>query len=97
MALDRESWNAPLTPPQAAHFKKLRVFVFGVFLVVYSFALWQATMPGGQISKFVQSTTTTMSSTGRASVLAICVLLGLIFGWFASTNVARILARQVRT
>jgi hypothetical protein len=91
------SEDSSMTPTQVANFKKLRLVVFGSCMVVFSFILWRAMVPGGQISNMLHGPgLSKLSDTGRASVLAICVVVALIFGWFASTNIARVLARQVR-
>jgi len=86
-----------MTPTQAANFKKLRLIVFGTCVLVFSFLLWRAMVPGGQISNILHgSSMSKMDDTGRASALASSILAGLVFAWFASTNIAKILARQVR-
>ncbi len=89
--------DSAMTPTQAANFKKLRLVIFGTCVLVFAFLLWRAMAPGGQISNMLQGPSLSrMDATWRASALALSVLAGLVFAWFASTNVAKILARQVK-
>lgn len=89
--------DSSMTPAQAANFRILRRVIFAVAVVVIAFMLWRSSAPGGEIGHALQGTTLSkMSGTGRALVLALSVLAGLGFAWRASTNLARILARQVR-
>jgi hypothetical protein len=91
------SEDSAMTPAQAANFKILRRVVFGAAVVISSVLLWHEMQPGGQISIALhRSSLSRLDGTGRASVLALSVLAGLVFAWFASTNIAKILARQVR-
>jgi hypothetical protein len=91
------SEDSAMTPTQAANFKTLRRVVFSVAVVVLSFLLWRGMQPDGQISKALTgSSLSKLDSTGRTSVLTVSVLAGLVFVWFASTNIAKILARQVK-
>ena len=89
--------NSPLNPSQTANFKKLRWVVFGACLVFFALLLWRAMAPGGQISNILHGASmSNMDATGRASALALSVLAGLVFAWFASTNIAKILARHTK-
>jgi len=89
--------NSPMSPSQTANFKKLRWVVFGSCLVCLALLLWRAMTPGGQISNILHSASMSkMDDTGRASALALSVLAGLVFAWFASTNIAKILARHIK-
>ena len=91
------SEDSAVAPAQGANFEILRRVVFGVAVVTSSFLLWHEMQPGGRISNALHgSSLSKLDGTGRASVLALSVLAGLVFAWFASTNIAKILARQVR-
>ena len=86
-----------LTPAQVANFKKLRLVVFGSCMVVFSFLLWLAMVTGGQISNMLHGPgLSKLSDTGRASLLAICVVVALVIGWVMATNIAKVLTRQVK-
>jgi hypothetical protein len=86
-----------MTPAQATNFRILRRVIFGVAVIVIAFLLWRSSLPGGEIGNALQGRTLSrMSGTGRALVLALSVLAGLGFAWLASTNLAKILARQVK-
>jgi len=53
-------------------------------------------LPGGQISNMLHGPSLSkLDDTGRAAALALSVLAGLVFAWFASSNIAKILARHV--
>jgi hypothetical protein len=89
--------DSSMTPTQAANFRALRRTIFGAAVVVLAFLLWRSSVPGGEVSNALQgSSLSKLSGTGRASVLALSVLAGLGFAWLASTNLAKILARQVK-
>lgn len=89
--------DSPMTAAQAANFRMLRRVIFGVMVVVFAFLLWRAMLPGGQISNMLHgSSLARLDDTGRASALALSVLAGLVFGWFAATNIARILTRRIK-
>ena len=86
-----------MTPAQTANFRILRRVIFGVAVAVIAFLLWRSSVPRGEIGNALQGTTLSqLSGTGRALVLALSVLAGLGFAWLASTNLAKILARQVK-
>lgn len=93
------AFSDPLAPEQVAAFKKLRLIIFTVCVLVFAALLAQSVMPGGEIHEMLHAgaMATHMDSTGRASALAICVLAGLVFGWIASGRVAKVLARRIRT
>jgi len=92
-----DSPDPPLNPSQMVNFKKLRWVVFGTCLAVFALLLWRAMGPGGQISNILHGPSMSkMDDTGRASALALSVLAGLVFAWYASTNIARILARHIK-
>jgi hypothetical protein len=76
-------------------FRKLRLLVFGTAVAGLFVSVWLNMAPGGSLYNVLHSTT--MDSTGRASALALCVLLGLVFSWVAANNVAKVLARNVGT
>ena len=89
--------DSSMTPAQAANFRTLRRVIFGVAVVVIAFLLGRSSVPGGEIGNALQGTTLSkLSGTGRSLVLALSVLAGLGFAWLASTNLAKILARQVK-
>jgi hypothetical protein len=88
--------DSPLTPTQAANFRLLRRVIFGTTVVCFAFLLWRSMSPGGQISNMLQqSGLARMGENGRAAALALSVLAGLVFAWFAATNIAKILARRI--
>jgi len=65
-------------------------------VVILAFLLWRAMLPGGQISNMLHGPSLPkLDDTGRAAALALSVLAGLVFAWFASSNIAKILARHV--
>jgi hypothetical protein len=86
-----------MTPAQAANFRLLRRVIFGSTVVCFAFLLWRSMSPGGQISNMLLGPgLARMDETGRASVLALSVLAGLVFAWLAATNIAKILARRIK-
>ena len=88
--------DSSMTPTQAANFRILRRVIFGVAVVILAFLLWRAILPGGQISNMLHGPSLSkLDDTGRAAALALSVLAGLVFAWFASSNIAKILARHV--
>ena len=91
------SKDSSLTPAQASNLRILRRVVFGVAAVIFAFLLWRAMLPGGQISKMVQgSSLSKLDASVRAAAVALSVLAGLVFAWFAASNIAKVLARQVK-
>lgn len=91
------SKESALTPAQTANFKVLRWVVFSVAVAIFSYLLWRQVPPGGRIGNVLDgSSLSGWSGTGRAVVLALSVLAGLVFLWFASTSIAKTLVRQVK-
>jgi hypothetical protein len=85
------------TSAQAENFKVLRRVIFGAALLVFSLLLWRALAAGGQINSALHgSSLSKLDGATRACLLTVCVLVGLVFTWLASTNLAKILARQVK-
>lgn len=88
--------DSSMTPSQIANFKKLRWVVLAACLAGFSLLMWRAMAPGGYISNILHGASMSrMDDTWRASALALSVLVGLVFAWFASTNIAKILARHI--
>jgi hypothetical protein len=86
-----------LTSAQAENFKVLRRVIFGAALLVFSLLLWRALAEGGQVDSALHgSSLSKLDGVTRACLLTLCVLVGLVFAWLASTNLAKILARQVK-
>ncbi len=91
------SEDGSMTPTQATNFRTLRRVIFGAALVVFAFLLWRSSLQGGELSNvFEGRALSRLSGTARASVLALSVLAGLGFAWLAATNIAKVLARQVK-
>jgi hypothetical protein len=88
--------GSSMTPAQAANFRILRRVIFGVAVVIFAFLLWRAMLPGGQISNMLQgSSLSKLDGSVRPFAVALSVLAGILFAWFASSNIAKVLARQV--
>jgi hypothetical protein len=85
----------PLTPVQAVIFKKLRLIVYAVCVVCFSILLWFSMAPGGEVYRGLAAIQG-VGSTGRPIILAFIVVVALILGWVMCSNIAKILARQVK-
>jgi hypothetical protein len=85
--------DSPLTPAQETSYKKLRWVAFVSGVAVGALLIWQSINHGRMRSMLAGF----HDPTSRASALAISVLVGLGVLWLAAGNIAKILARKVRS
>ncbi|MDQ2733789.1 MAG: hypothetical protein M3Y55_02095 [Pseudomonadota bacterium] len=76
----------PLTPAQAAHYRKLRNVIFTTAVTVFGFLIWQA-MGTGELEQ------PHLTGASRATALTLSTVFGLGLAWLMSCGVAMILVR----